>query len=375
MVWPWMIVDKQRGMATIGGDERGPKTVLFHNFAGIILAERIQFQLDELRPANSYLLRIVHRVIRFFSFRIPFRENFVMFRRSRVGFTLVELLVVITVIAMLMALLIPAAMAVVERANQAKCLNHLSEMGIASATFESVKSYYPPECSNMQINTTKVPWPALLVNNLGRGDIDGLSKTTGSGWSTFMEVYTCPSFPISSLSPTSTPLHYAANVGRKNGTGSPSTPADWKENGVFMPQIKGELFEKVSSSYVNSHDGLKFTLLIMESICNAEWGVPYIDDKNYGVYWTGNNAAADPRAINDPTILAAPRSKDRCYITSKHPGGVNVVFCGGNAQWLNDSISADVIDLLMTPFGKNARSSSTVGSATQPNPFNEGMLQ
>jgi hypothetical protein len=306
----------------------------------------------------------------------PNGEYHVMCRPSRIGFTLVDLLAVIAVVVLLLALLIPSATPPIDHHKQAICQNHLNEIGTACAMFENSKCYYPPECSNTQVNPIKVPWPALLVNQLGRGDLGGLSKQDGGSWSGYMEVFTCPSNPIAGLNPTtSTPLHYAANVGRKNVSGSSTTPSDWKENGVFMPQIKGQPFEKVSSSFVNSHDGLKSTLLVMETVCSADWGQPFVDDSNYGVYWTGNNRATDPKAINDPVILAAPRSQNRCYISSKHPAGANVVFCAGNTLWLSDHISADVIDLLMTPYGKNARSNSTPGSAAQTLTLTDEMYQ
>ncbi len=302
-----------------------------------------------------------------------------MSRPLRIEFTLVDLLAVIAVVVLLLALLIPSTTGPLERHDQVICQNHLNEIGTACAMFENSKGYYPPECSNTQVNPIKVPWPALLVNQLGRGDLDGLSKQDGGSWSGYMEVFTCPSNPVAGRNPTtSTPLHYAANVGRKNVSGTVTMPSDWKENGVFMPQIKGQPFEKVSSSFVNSHDGLKYTLLVMETVCSADWGLPYVDDSNYGVYWTstdGTNPPTDPKAINDPTILKTPRAKNRCLISSRHPGGANVVFCGGNTQWLSDNISADVIDLLMTPDGQDVKEAGTVTPLPKQRPLLETMLQ
>lgn len=47
------------------------------------------------------------------------------------GFTLVELLVVITIIGMLMALLLPAVQGIRESGRKAQCANHLHQLGVA----------------------------------------------------------------------------------------------------------------------------------------------------------------------------------------------------------------------------------------------------
>ena len=50
------------------------------------------------------------------------------------GFTLVELLVVITIIGLLAALIVPAIQGAIERARQNTCMNNLSQVGKASIT-------------------------------------------------------------------------------------------------------------------------------------------------------------------------------------------------------------------------------------------------
>ena len=63
---------------------------------------------------------------------------------SRLGFTLVELLVVIAIIATLIGLLLPAVQSAREAARRAACSNNLKQIGIGCLMYESAKKSLPP---------------------------------------------------------------------------------------------------------------------------------------------------------------------------------------------------------------------------------------
>ena len=108
----------------------------------------------------------------------------------RRGFTLVELLVVITIIATLVGMLTPAIQSVLALSRKTSCMNNMKNLGTALRTFHESKKYYPPSCAttktgfaNQRDRTLTRPsyeswsWIAYLLPYLDREqDFNELNK-------------------------------------------------------------------------------------------------------------------------------------------------------------------------------------------------------
>ena len=72
------------------------------------------------------------------------------------GFTLVELLVVISIISILVALLLPAVNSAREAARKTQCKNNLRQLGLATLNYESSRRHLPPSAEvDLTISSTE----------------------------------------------------------------------------------------------------------------------------------------------------------------------------------------------------------------------------
>lgn len=83
-----------------------------------------------------------------------------LLNRYHRAFTLIEMLVTISVISLLIALLLPAVQSVRESARRLRCASQMAQIGIAVQNYASITAHFPPSCIS---SNEPYPYPISMT--------------------------------------------------------------------------------------------------------------------------------------------------------------------------------------------------------------------
>jgi prepilin-type N-terminal cleavage/methylation domain-containing protein/prepilin-type processing-associated H-X9-DG protein len=297
------------------------------------------------------------------------------------GFTLVELLVVITIIAILIALLLPAVQAAREAARRAQCSNNMKQWALAMANYESANQHFPygviygsggPGCvvadgrcgdgAFFRLTFVVALWPHIEANALY--DKFDFSYTFYSLQNrpvvtTPVPAYYCPSDRPGGMWKgdiyTRLRGNYLADWGYCDFTQTVAKPdgVNPQAIGPFGPPvtIRAGVVAGRQRRPADITDGLSTTMFLSE-VCQAleddsfDFRGDVLND-DYGaaqfmtLYTPNSGIDTMPAYSVDPSDPGPSQPSSTVYVTarSRHPGGVNVAFGDGTVHFITNNIA------------------------------------
>jgi prepilin-type N-terminal cleavage/methylation domain-containing protein len=285
------------------------------------------------------------------------------------GFTLIELLVVIAVIAILVALLLPAVQRVREAARRTQCSNNLKQIGLALQNYEGAHRLFPPSTTGQidfgvwSPNPTQYhlhSWATFILPHLDQAalfnqinfNFSSMAPANHAPAAFLLTAYRCPSYsgPEFSQAPQYTAISPRLSIRNYAAMGATTVGSLWQ-------RPDGVIFPRGSTRVEEINDGTSHTLLVAET-----------REPNASVWIDGGTAAVVARRYSEsnapsyagpeisinyhPYFEANGQGIDSQYgPSSMHTGGAQHLFADGSVRFLSQQMNVDVYISISTRDG------------------------
>ncbi len=295
------------------------------------------------------------------------------------AFTLVELLVVITIIGTLVALLLPAVQAAREAARRLQCTNNLKQIGLAMHNYHAALGSFPCGAAVGYLDTTGGPggtptgtregWRVYVLPYLEKRNLfDGYDQETSlivgvnNEFSKLsLAIYQCPSDGRQPFDP------HREDINRwrtSNYVGVSGSKREHTLEGQHCGSysVDGTLWPKSSVAVRDVLDGTSSTLLVGEQINWLRvWTAGAYRTNLYGymnhvcTFSTKNvrwaiNTDPEERAYMHANPGQTCLFND-IFFSSRHPGGAVFLWCDGHVTFVDESITLAAFKAIATRSG------------------------